>query len=118
MAFCEYHLGDAIAARNYLEQGRPYTKIPEETATLEQLSQTLGPPVVEGLLRNIECQGKASTLQVRIGEIVRTFLVPGPLDAASLACGPQNDIAVRIEFQAMPVGATGADGIVRSLTLK
>jgi tetratricopeptide (TPR) repeat protein len=118
MAYSEYRLGDPISARNYLEQGRTFTKIPEEVAALERLSETLGPPVVEGVLRNIECQGKLARLRVRVGDSEKTFLIPDLSSAKDLQCGPQTDIAVRIEFLAMPLGATGADGIVRILEFK
>ena len=118
MAYSEYRLGDTIAARNYLEQGRTYTRIPEEVAALERLSQTLGPPLVEGVLESIECQGKLAKLRVRVGDSARTFVIPDITTAKALQCGQQTAIAVRIEFQAMPLGAAGADGIVRSLEFK
>jgi tetratricopeptide (TPR) repeat protein len=118
MAYSAYRLGDAIAARNYLEQGRQFTKIPEEISALNGLSETLGPPVVEGVLESIECRGKAARLHLRVKDSERTFLIPDPTLAKDLRCGPQTGIAVRIEFQAMPVGAEGADGIVRSLAVK
>jgi tetratricopeptide (TPR) repeat protein len=118
MAYSEYRLGEPIAARNYLEQGRTYTKIPEEVAALDRLSQTLGPPIVEGVLESIECQGKLARLHVRVGDAARTFLIPDIAAAQALQCGPRTAIAVRIEFQAMPVGAAGADGIVRSLEFR
>ncbi|MEI9976225.1 MAG: hypothetical protein WDO73_31775 [Ignavibacteriota bacterium] len=57
MAYSAYRLGDAIAARNYVEQGRIYTKVPEELTALNGLSETLGPPVVDGVLESIDCQG-------------------------------------------------------------
>jgi tetratricopeptide (TPR) repeat protein len=118
MAYSEYRLGDTIAARNYLEQGRTYTRIPEEVAALDRLSQTLGPPLVEGVLESIECQGKLAKLRVRVGDSARTFVIPDITTAKALQCGQQTAIAVRIEFQAMPLGAAGADGIVRSLEFK
>jgi tetratricopeptide (TPR) repeat protein len=118
MAYSAYRLGDAIAARNYLEQGRQYTKIPEEISALNGLSETLGPPVVEGVLESIECRGKVARLHMRVQDSERTFLIPDLTLAKDLPCGPQNGIAVRVEFQAMPVGAEGADGIVRSLKFK
>jgi len=118
MATCELRLGDAIAARNYVEQGRPYTKIPEEAALLERLSQSIGPPVVEGLLQNIECGEKVAILRVRVGDAPHSFLIPGLAGVTELQCGPQKDIPVTIEFQAMPLGVTTADGIVRSLALR
>jgi Flp pilus assembly protein TadD len=117
MAYSAYRLGDAITARNYLEQGRPFTKIPEEVAALDRLSENLGPPVVEGIIETIECKGKVARLNVRIGDSKRAFLIPDLTIAHDLKCGPA-DIAVRLEFQAMPLGATGADGIVRSLVFK
>jgi tetratricopeptide (TPR) repeat protein len=101
MAYSAYRLGDTIVARNYLEQGRPYTKIPEEVAALDRLSGTLGPPVVEGVLDAIECQGKLARLHVRVGDSRRIFLIPDFTLAKDLQCGPQPDVAVRIEFQAM-----------------
>jgi tetratricopeptide (TPR) repeat protein len=118
MAYSEYQLGDTIAARNYLEQGRPYTRIPEEVAALDRLSQDLGPAVVEGVLETIECRGKLGQLHVRIGDSLRTFLLPDIAIAQNLPCGPQTNVKVRIEFQTMPAGATGADGIVRTLEFK
>jgi Flp pilus assembly protein TadD len=118
IAYSEYRLGETIAARNHLEQGRPYTKIPEEVAALDRLSRALGPPVVEGMLETIECQGKVARLHVRVADSVRTFLIPDLTEAKDLACGPQTGIHVRLEFQAMPVGSTGADGIVRTLEFR
>ena len=118
MAYSAYRLGDFIGARNYLEQGRPYTKIPEELSALNGLSETLGPPVVEGVLASIDCKGKAARLHVRVKDSERLFLVPDLGAVKDLACESAPNIPVRIEFQAMPSGATGADGIVRSLTLK
>lgn len=122
MAYCSYRLGDGIAARNYLEQGRTYARIPEEVAALDRLSETLGPPVVDGRLVSIECQGNAARLHVRVGDSERAFLIPDLTLAKDLQCGQRTDTAVRIEFQAMPVGATvgkdGADGIVRSLEFR
>jgi hypothetical protein len=114
MGSAEYKLGDTIAARNYVEQGRPYIKIPEEVAQLERLSQALGPPVVEGTLESVECQEKLALLHVRVENTRRTFVIPA-LAPTGLECGPQKDIAVRIEFQAMPLGTSGADGIVKSI---
>ena len=87
-------------------------------AALDRLSQTLGPPIVEGVLESIECQGKLARLHVRVGDAARTFLIPDIAAAQALQCGPRTAIAVRIEFQAMPVGAAGADGIVRSLEFR
>ena len=120
MAYSAYRLGDAIAARNYLEQGRQYAKIPEEVSALNGLSEALGPPVVEGVLESIECQGKVARLHVRVKDSERTFLIPDLTLAKDLQCGPQPqaNIAVRIEFQAMPLGKEGADGIVLSLQFK
>jgi tetratricopeptide (TPR) repeat protein len=118
MAYSAYRLGDFIAARNYVEQGRPYTKIPEELSALDGLSETLGPPVVEGLLESIDCQGKVARLHVRVKEAEHLFLIPDITSAKNLSCGPANHVPVRIEFQAMPAGATGADGIVRSLEFR
>jgi tetratricopeptide (TPR) repeat protein len=115
MAYSAYRLGDFIAARSYVEQGRPYTKIPEELSALNGLSETLGPPVVEGSLESIECQGKIARLHVRVKDSEYVFLIPDLGAAKDLACGPADHISVRIEFQAMPAGATGADGIVRKL---
>jgi len=114
MAYSAYRLDDPIAARNYLEQGRTFTKIPEEVAALDRLSQTLGPPVVVGALESVECQGKLAVLRVRVGHSEKAFLIPD-VTGTSLACGPRAEVAVRIEFQAMPVGTAGADGIVQSL---
>ena len=118
MAYSAYRLGDLIAARNYLEQGRAYTKIPEELSALNGLSTTLGPPVVEGVLQSVECQGKTARLHVRVKDSDRLFLIPDLSQVNDLPCGPAKDIAVRIEFQAMPVNTSGADGIVRSLSFK
>src|ERR1700733_9874486 len=66
MAYSAFRLGDTIAARNYLEQGRQYAKIPQEVSALNGLSEALGPPVVEGELESIECQGKTARLHVRV----------------------------------------------------
>jgi tetratricopeptide (TPR) repeat protein len=119
MAYSAYRLGDFIGARNYLEQGRPYTKIPEELSALNGLSETLGPPVVEGVLESIDCKGKAARLHVRVKDTEHhLFLVPDLSAFKDLACESAPNIAVRIEFTAMPLGATGADGLVRSLTFK
>jgi hypothetical protein len=73
---------------------------------------------VEGVLESIECQGKVARLHVRVKDSERIFLIPDLTSAKDLQCGPQTNIAVRIEFQAMPLGAEGADGIVRSLEFK
>jgi hypothetical protein len=118
MAYSAYRLGDFIGARNYLEQGRPYTKIPEELSALNGLSETLGPPVVEGVLESIDCKGKAARLHVHVKDSERLFLVPDIGAVKDLACDSAPNTAVRIEFHAMPLGATGADGLVRSLTFK
>jgi tetratricopeptide (TPR) repeat protein len=118
MAYAAFRLGDEIAARNYLEQGRPYTKIPEELSALNGLSEALGPPVVEGVLESVECQGKAARLHVRVKDSDRLFLVPNLTADKGLACGPAANLAVRLEFQAMPANAAGADGIVRSLEFR
>jgi tetratricopeptide (TPR) repeat protein len=118
MAYSAYRLDDFIAARNYLEQGRPYTKIPEELSALNGLSTTLGPPIVEGVLESVECQAKTARLHVRVKDSDRLFLIPDLSQAKDLTCGPATGIHVRIEFQAMPMNTTGADGIVRSLAFK
>jgi tetratricopeptide (TPR) repeat protein len=118
MAYSAYRLGDFIGARNYLEQGRPYTKIPEELSALNGLSEALGPPVVEGVLESVDCKGKAARLHVRVKDSEHLFLVPDLSSVKDLVCESAPNIAVRIEFQAMPSGTTGADGLVRSLTLK
>lgn len=118
MAYSAYRLGDMIAARNYLEQGRPYTRIPEEVSALNGLSEALGPPAVEGTLQSVDCQGKTARLHIRVKGADRLFLIPDLNAAKGLTCGPASDIAVRIEFQAMPVGAEGADGLVRKLEFK
>jgi tetratricopeptide (TPR) repeat protein len=118
MAYSAYRLGDAIAARNYLEQGRQFTKIPEEVSALNGLSEALGPPVVEGVLESVDCQGNSARLHVRVKDSERLFLIPDIAAAKDLACGPGTNAAVRIEFQAMPAGKTGADGIVRSLAFQ
>jgi tetratricopeptide (TPR) repeat protein len=118
MAYSAFRLGDAIAARNYVDQGRAYTKIPEELSALNGLSETLGPPVVEGILEAVDCQGKTARLHVRVKDIERLFLISDLTLAKDLACGPAGNTPVRIEFQAMPVTATGADGIVRKLEFR
>jgi tetratricopeptide (TPR) repeat protein len=118
IAYSEYRLGETIAARNHLEQARPFTKIREEAAALDRLSQALGPPVVEGVLETIECQGQLARLHVRIGDSVRTFLIPDLTAAKGLECGPQPGAHVRLEFQAMPMGSAAADGIVRTLEFR
>jgi hypothetical protein len=73
---------------------------------------------VEGELESIECQGKTARLHVRVKDAERLFLIPDVTAAKDLICGARTNIAVRIEFQAMPMGATGADGMVRSLEFK
>jgi tetratricopeptide (TPR) repeat protein len=118
MAYSAFRLGDSIAARNYLDQGRPYTKVPEELSALNGLSETLGPPVVDGVLESIECKGKVARLHVRVNDVEHLFLIPDLTAVQNLACGPSAAIDVRIEFQAMPVGAEGADGVVRSFEFK
>jgi tetratricopeptide (TPR) repeat protein len=118
MAYSAFRLGDSITARNYLEQGRQYAKIPQEVSALNGLSEALGPPVVEGELESIECQGKTARLHVRVKDAERLFFIPDVTAAKDLICGARTNIAVRIEFQAMPMGATGADGMVRSLEFK
>ncbi|HEX3744552.1 MAG TPA: hypothetical protein VHW09_11500 [Bryobacteraceae bacterium] len=118
MAYAEYRVGDAIAARNYVEQGRPFTKIPEELSALNGLSEMLGPAVVEGTLDRIECQGTAARLHVRVKDAEHLFLVSDRKLLKDAACGPSAGVAVRIAYQAMPLGATGADGIVRSLAFQ
>jgi tetratricopeptide (TPR) repeat protein len=118
MAYSAYRLGDFISARNYLEQGRPYTKIPEELSALNGLSETLGPPAVEGVLESVDCKGNGARLHVRVKDSEHLFLVPDLSAVKDLACESTPNTAVRIEFQAMPLGATGADGLVRSLTFK
>jgi tetratricopeptide (TPR) repeat protein len=118
MAYSAWRLDDPIAARNYLEQGRPFTKIPEELMALNGLSEALGPPVVEGALESIECQGKVARLHVRVKSADRLFLIPDITATKDLTCGSSPNIPVRIEFQAMPMNATGADGIVRKLEFK
>jgi len=118
MAYSAFRLGDTIAARNYLEQGRGYTKIPEEMSALNGLSDALGPPVVEGVLESIDCQGNTARLHVRVKDSERLFLISDLTAAKDLACGPARHIPVRIEFQAMPANAGGADGIVRKLEFR
>ena len=118
MAYSSFRLGDFIGARNYVEQGRAFTRIPEEVTALNGLSDTLGPPIVDGLLESIDCEGKAARLHVKVKDADRLFLISDFTTAKDLACGPAKEIPVRIEFAAMPVTATGADGIVRSLELR
>jgi tetratricopeptide (TPR) repeat protein len=115
MAYSAYRLGDFIGARNYVEQGRAYTKIPEELSALNGLSETLGPPVVEGTLEAVDCQGNTARLHVRVKDTERLFLIPDLTLVKDVACGPAANTPVRIEFQAMPMTASGADGIVRKL---
>jgi hypothetical protein len=55
---------------------------------------------------------------VRVKDSEHLFLIPDLSAAKDIACGPANHVAVRIEFQAMPMGATGAEGLVRSLEFK
>jgi tetratricopeptide (TPR) repeat protein len=115
MAYAEFHLGDAVQARQLIAQGRAFTHIPDETAALERLSQAVGPPVVEGLLETIECQGKVAKLHVRVNEFSKVFLAPDLAGLAGLECGSKPAIQIRLEYQALPAGASGADGIVRTL---
>jgi tetratricopeptide (TPR) repeat protein len=118
MAYSAFRLGDTIGARNYVDQGRAYTKIPEELSALNGLSETLGPPVLEGILEAVDCQGKTARLHVRVKDAERLFLISDLTLAKDLACGPAANTPVRIEFQAMPVTASGADGIVRKLEFR
>jgi hypothetical protein len=55
---------------------------------------------------------------VRVKDSEHLFLVPDLSAVKDLACGSAPNVGVRIEFQAMPLGATGADGLVRALTFK
>ena len=118
LAYAEYRMGDAVKARALIAQGRGFTHIPEETAALERLSQAVGPPVVEGLLETIQCQGKVARLQVRVNDFPKVFLAPDLTGFAGLECGSKPAAQVRIEYQALPPGASGADGIVRTLEIK
>jgi tetratricopeptide (TPR) repeat protein len=118
MAYAEYRMGDAVSARNLIAQGRAFTHIPEETAALDRLSQSVGPPVVEGPLETIECQGKVARLHVRVDDFPKVFLAPDLTEFAGLACGSKPAAHVRIEYQLLPAGASGADGIVRTLEIK
>jgi len=115
MAFAEYRLGDVVAARNYVEQGRPFTRIPEEVAALDRLEQSLGPPVVEGVLERVECAGKLARLHVKVREFDNVFVVPESSASGEIQCGAHPARRVRIEYQAMPSGTSGADGMVKSL---
>ena len=115
MAYAEYRLGDSVSARAYLEQGRTYTKIPEETAALDRLSQTLGPPVVEGTLESVECDGKTGQLHVRVNGLLKAFLTPDLSGIEGLECGSHPAAHVRIEYQALPPGSKTADAVVRTL---
>jgi len=117
MAYAEYQLGDAVKARDLAAQGRSYAR-PEEIAALDRLSQTLGPPIVEGLLESIECQGKIAKLHVRVNELPKLFLAPDLTEFAGLECGAKPAIKIRLEYQSLPAGASGADGIIRSLEIK
>jgi len=118
MAYSAFRLGDTIGARNYIEQGRAYTKIPEEVSALNGLSEALGPPEVEGAIESIDCQGKTARLHLRVKDSERVFLIPDLAAAKDITCGPGTNVKVRIQFQAMPVGVTNADGIVRSIEFK
>ena len=118
MAYAAYRLGDFIGARNFVEQGRAYTKIPEEMSALNGLSETLGPPVVDGILESVDCQRSTARLHVRVKDTARLFLVPDLSLVKGVACGPAANTLVHIEFQAMPATASGADGIVRKLEFR
>ena len=118
MAYAEYRMGDAVKARELVAQGLGFTHIPEETAALDRLSQAVGPPVVEGVLETIECQGKVARLHVRVNDFPKVFLAPDLTGLAGLECGSKPAAQVRIEYQALPPGASGADGIVRTLEIK
>lgn len=118
MAYAEYRMGDAVKARELIAQGSTFTHIPEETAALERLSQAVGPPVVEGVLETIECQGKVAKLNVRVNDFPKVFLAPDLTEFAGLECGSKPAAQIRIEYQALPPGASGADGIVRTLEIK
>jgi hypothetical protein len=74
--------------------------------------------VVEGVLESVDCKRKAARLHVRVKDSEHLFLVADVSTVKDLACESAPNIAVRIEFQAMTLGATGADGLVRSLTFK
>ena len=118
MAYAEYRMGDAVKARDLIAQGRSFTHLPEETAALERLSQAVGPPVVEGVLETIECQGKVARLRVRVNDFPKVFLAPDLTAFAGLECGSKPAALVRIEYRALPPGASGADGIARTLEIK
>jgi len=118
MAYAEYRMGDAVKARELIAQGRGFTHIPEETAALERLSQAVGPPMVEGVLETIECQGKVARLHVRVNDFPKVFLAPDLTEFAGLECGSRPAAQVRIEYRALPAGASGADGIVSTLEIK
>jgi tetratricopeptide (TPR) repeat protein len=118
MAYAEFRMGDAVKARDLIAQGRGFTHIPEETAALDRLSQAVGPPVVEGLLETIECQGKVAKLHVRVNDFPKVFLAPDLTELAGLECGSKPAVGIRIEYQALPAGASGADGIVRTLEIR
>jgi tetratricopeptide (TPR) repeat protein len=118
MAYAEYRMGDAVKARELIAQGGGFTHIPEETAALERLSQAVGPPMVEGVLETIECQGKVARLHVRVNDFPKVFLAPDLTEFAGLECGSQPAAQVRIEYRALPAGASGADGIVSTLEIK
>ncbi|HUI58190.1 MAG TPA: hypothetical protein VLY04_24615 [Bryobacteraceae bacterium] len=115
MAFAEYRLGDVVAAHNYVDQGRSYTTIPEEVAALDHLAQSLGPPVVEGVLEAVECADKLAKLHVRVRDFENVFVVPQNSATGEIQCGAHPSRRVRIEYQAMPGGTSGADGMVKSL---
>jgi len=118
MAYAEFRMGDAVKARELIAQGRTFTHIPAETAALERLSQSVGPPMIEGLLETIECQGKVASLHVRVNDFPKVFLAPDLTEFAGLECGSKPAVGIRIEYQALPAGASGADGIVRTLEIK
>jgi hypothetical protein len=73
---------------------------------------------VEGVLESVECKGKAARLHVRVKDSDHLFLVPDVSTVKEITCDSAPKVAVRIEFQAMPLGTTGADGLVRSINLK
>jgi tetratricopeptide (TPR) repeat protein len=117
MAYAEYRLGDLVRARELIAQGRPFTSIAAETAALDQLSQALGPPVVEGLLESVECQGKVAKLHMKVNGVEKVFLAPDLTGLAGFSCGSKPAAKLRLEYQLLPAGASGADGIVKMMEI-
>ena len=83
------------------------------------------PPPIEqaayaGKLIRVECEGAAPALLINGSEGVRSFVIDqldnvvilGQVGEAEFTCGPQDDAAVRVEYED-PTAETHGDGLVR-----